>query len=641
MTAAFAQQYQNKLADAGYEPLTSIDQTNATFGEGAAASFRFMRDEGLSTSKGRAFQPYLDARDDEIEKLAGERTVLPFGALEEPWYPEALEMVTSGEMGVDDSRQLTTLSPRARALSRRISPEYLKAIAVRERLRRQYPDRVLSDEQIQAKVGEELKAKREANQSVMARASGGSQFVGTAAGAMTDPAVLATLPLGAGWQAGRMLPNAARAFGSEFLVGAASEAVIQGEVYDFKKSIESPYTKAEAILNVVAAGVGSGVLRATVGAGIDAGIALRSALQREGAREALVRAGIDPEIALRIADEVETRAASKPPDVSLQAHSEAVDRAVTDVGEGRLPDVETAVAAARFAEDQATVREASEFLNVRAADLTADAGNRLNRGERQALLNEVRSVETRLNAAQSDTRLRDLVEAEKADGLTGKKAKAAANKAQEREVAAIQDELVAIRKLVERDDTFRAAEAELSRLEQGRLADPVETAVKYGFKDPRPMRMAVRELIDAVRNRPLQNSQPFDADRAAAEIRAQRVAAETSTLKPKVDKGKVPDALRPPETVLTAPQATAEIPVGRVIPPEPPPSTAGPAAAAPVPPALTLVKASDELPDVKVAVGEREDGTLDVRPVKELLAEIDAEMAALDRIDACLLKEAA
>ena len=42
---------------------------------------------------------------------------------------------------------------------------------------------------------------------------------------------------------------------------------------------------------------------------------------------------------------------------------------------------------------------------------------------------------------------------------------------------------------------------------------------------------------------------------------------------------------------------------------------------------------------MKVAVAEREDGSLEVRPVKEIMAEIDDELAALDRLETCLLKD--
>ncbi len=626
MSAAYQAQYKHRLDDAGFDPLTSIEQTKATFGEGAAASFHYMMDEGTSTSAIRAYQPYLDTRDDEIEKLTGKRPVLPFGSMREPWYADAAELVTSGELGLTDGK-LDARSPRAVGMTKRINNDYLHSLAIREQLRRENPESILSDAQIADKVKEELGAKRKVNQSVMARASGMSQFVGTAAGALTDPTVIATLPLGLEWQGGKALVNAARAFGSEFAIGAGTEALIQADVYEFKKAIDSPYTKAEALLNVLAAGVGAGVLRATVGAGIDAGVALRRAFAEKGATEALIKAGIDPVIATRILDEVETRAASRPPDVSLRDHSDAIDAAVESVSAGRLAD-EPGLDAARHAEDQATVIEAKRFLDERIAELTPEAGNRLDRGTRKAFEAEIESVRQRLNEVSSESRLNDLIDAEKAAGATGRKAKAAATKAQEKEVSAVGKELDERLKKLEQDNVARKAESELSRLEQGKIKDPVKTATKLGFNDPTPLRKAIRNIVDEGRER-VTPGRPFDPARAEAELLAQRVAGDTHLPKPKVEKGAVPEALRPP---------TVE---KKVAAPEPnPPHTAGPGAGIPKVPVLTVVRASDELPDIPVAVGIRADGSLDTRQVKEVLADLDNDLSALDLVDSCMKKAA-
>lgn len=603
-----------------YRPLEGEDQLPASFSEGVAAAFRYTRDEGLSVSRGRAWQPYAEARNAAVKELTGEDLIAP-AAIDEPWYRDAVRLARSGEIDATGA----PVSPQAKILARNVSPQYLRAIGVRENLHRQFPDRVLTDEQIAGKVANDLAGKRSANQAVLARSSGLSQFVGMSAGAVTDPLVLATMPIGLEWQGGKLLANAARAFGSEFVIGSGTEALIQGEVYDFKRSIDSPYTKADALLNVISAGVGAGVLRAVGGAVIDSGLMLRDALRVQGAAKALADAGIDPRLAARIADELETRAASKPPGIDLRVHSDAIDRALDQMDRGRLATTVDPETAARYADERVATGEANDFLNERAAELTATAGNRLSRGERQSLLGEIRNREFDATRAESPERLAELVQAAKDAGVTGKKAKAQAAKAQQAEVAAIRKQVDDLKAKVETDDRYRAAEADLTRLEQARAKDPLKAAERLGWENPTTLRNAVREALTSVGRWQDEGARAFDPFRSDAELKAQRIAEATA--KPKVDKGNVPEALRAPQL--------EELNLTTIKPSEPPPGPAAPAARAEVPEPLP------EIPDVKVAVAEREDGSLEVRPVKEIMAEIDDELAALDRLETCLLKEAA
>jgi hypothetical protein len=618
MTSLYSAQYKNRLQDSGVQPLESVDQTPATFGEGVAAAFRYARDEGLTISQWRAWDPYYDARDQAYKELTGEDSAATYWTQQEPWYPEARDMARTGEISLD-GEELALKSPRAQALAANVSPVYLRSIAKREALHRLYPDRILSDEQIAEKVKADLKVRREANQRVMARAdSTAAELVGTAAGLVTDPLVLATLPLGPEWQGGKMLMNVLRGAGGEFVIGAGTEAVIQASVYDFKRAIESPYTKAEAVLNVLAAGLGGAVLRGTGSVAIDAATALRRALDTSGAARLLAEAGVDPSLAARIADELVTREATRPMGMDPIAHSDAIDRAVTQVGEGRIADPPADPAAvARVAEDAATRAEASQFLDARVAELLPIAGNRLERGARLELVGAIKRAEFDAERAASEARLREITDEIKASGVTGRKAKAAATKQQAAEVQKLRDDVEQLQRRLAKDDEARAAEAEVSRIEQGR-ADPVKTATRYGFEDPRPLRNAIREAVDAVRQ-----SEP-DMERSAAVNLAERVAAEPPP-KPKVDKGAVPETLR-------AEPARAEAEPAR---PEPAKAEAAPEPVRPV------LRAVEQLPDVPVAIAERADGSLEAKPVRELIAELDDELRAIDQLEACVLKEAA
>lgn len=603
MTAAYLGQYRH--ATEGFEGLTTIDQVRAPFGETAAASFRFMRDEGLSTSRGKAYAPFIDKRESAIKELLGDVPVASHVIdLDSPQYRLSAELLDAGEIELDDNREIVAKSPRAtKALGGRLDHSMVRSMAITRQLHRLYPDKVESDESIAEQVKADLAARRAENQRVLARGGAGAAFAGAAAGAVTDPFVLATMPMGAGYIRGpSILWNAARGFGSEFLIGAATETAIQAEVWDFKASIESPYSKGEAILNVLAAGVGGGVFRGTVGAAIDVTQALRAAMSIRGAARVLEDAGIDPQIASRIVDEMETRAASKPDGVTLEQHSAAIDRAIHDVSAGRMPEVDLPLPG---------VREAESFIDTRQAELVADAGERMTRGERKSLEQELKALNQRLKSAGSQRRFRELTQAEKDQGTTGRKAKQAATKSQRAEVAEVTEMVRRLEARLAKDDSARKAEADLSRLEQNRRKmAPEELAKSIGYKPRTELAKAIREAVgereglERVSATPLVTERPSKPVRVAAEKPEPKVA-KPKAAKPKVDKGAVPAEARVPETVIE---------------PEPVP---------------------DSVPDVGVAVGERADGTLDVKPARAAVADLNARLAAVERVNDCLLREAA
>lgn len=80
-------------------------------------------------------------------------------------------------------------------------------------------------------------------------------FVGTAAGAMTDPVNILSSGYGAGSAAGVV-----RTAVTEGLLNAGSEALVQGATYDFKKKVDPNYGLGDALTEVGAAGFGGVVL---------------------------------------------------------------------------------------------------------------------------------------------------------------------------------------------------------------------------------------------------------------------------------------------------------------------------------------------------------------------------------------------
>lgn len=609
MSANFAAQYRDVLS--GFQPLESIDQTRASFGEGVAASFRYMRDEGLSVSAVRAYEPFVDARAAAIQKRLGRTVAAPHRIdPDNPRYRDALEVIQSGELTLDPDYLPVPQSERARRVMARVTRAELQSMALADALHKAYPDEIQSDEQITAAMTAELAKRREANTKIMARSSPMASFVGTAAGAVTDPAILATMPVGGGWiRGGGIFANAARAFGREFLIGAGSEAVVQAEVYEFKKALESPYTKADAVLNILAAGVGGGLLRATGSAAIDTasafkvGKALRDALGDVRLRERMEAEGLDPVVVERLADEIEARAVSKPEGVTLAEHSRLIDQAMWDLSYGRIPEPP-----GRIAETDAELRtQAEAFLATRRGELEGEAAGRLTLGDRKALDVEIKATERELTGAGSQRRFRELTDEQKERGLTGRKAKAEAERVQRREVQAVTERLRALEARQAADDAARKSAGDLERLRQRAAEEgPEKLAESLGFKPRRNLGRAIAEAIKELEGMNRQPAAPVIAMRPArsAEVAPKAVEGAPApptarvTSKPKVDKGNVPAEARPAE-------------------PEPVP---------------------ENLPDLDVAVAERADGSLETKPVKEAVAELNEKLAEIQRVETCLLR---
>lgn len=88
-------------------------------------------------------------------------------------------------------------------------------------------------------------------------------FLGSAAGAIIDP-INATLSLVTGGSSGAAKTTVGKALAKtaayEFAANAGIEALIQPSVYEYKKELDLPYSKTEALMNVAAAGAGGAIL---------------------------------------------------------------------------------------------------------------------------------------------------------------------------------------------------------------------------------------------------------------------------------------------------------------------------------------------------------------------------------------------
>jgi len=147
-------------------------------------------------------------------------------------------------------------------------PSIVEAARRMRELEARFPNAGISDRELKLWTQETAATLRQLAESDAAKAPASSRLVGVLTGAITDPLVATTLPFGA---APAVEAVGARAIARTALKVGATEAGIQGalqvpiqaQVFDFKAELGSPYEVSDAALNVLAAGLGAGVLRAT------------------------------------------------------------------------------------------------------------------------------------------------------------------------------------------------------------------------------------------------------------------------------------------------------------------------------------------------------------------------------------------
>lgn len=231
-----------------------------------------------------------------------------------------------------------------------------------------------TSDQIHQDIAQEAAGLRKRQAEVEGRATGMGklgEFVGSAGAVLTDPVVLLSLPFGAAASSGIL-----RTALVEAGVGAASEAAIQPEVYQFKQSIGSPYTLSDAAMNVLLAGVGSGVGAAVIKG---AGKALSAVPTK--AREVLeaYRAARPerPTARQKAAEDYLERyadmAESAPIERYSEAHVRTLDDAVQAASAGRLYEREPVpVPRETLADYEATVASNREAMEAAAEDIGLD-----------------------------------------------------------------------------------------------------------------------------------------------------------------------------------------------------------------------------------------------------------------------------
>lgn len=244
-----------------------------------SAAWAGRRREELSSSAIDAWKRKVDERAKVIGELGGDEYLASwYATIPLPWRQELRQAMDEGRL--ENSAAWLALSHEtpsgARGAERRSLA--LEAFMQVEEYRRRFPDRVRSDDELFDEFKHEAAALREREQYVIDRGSGVAEFLGAGAALMTDPLIVASLPLGFQGAGGRsLLQTFGRAAAIEGGIAMGVEIPIQAQVHAFKQEIEAPWTWQQSALNVVAAGAGGAI----VGGGLATGI--------EGVRRTLAR----------------------------------------------------------------------------------------------------------------------------------------------------------------------------------------------------------------------------------------------------------------------------------------------------------------------------------------------------------------
>tara|TARA_R100001480_G_scaffold2629_2_gene7347 strand:+ start:87 stop:1640 length:1554 start_codon:yes stop_codon:yes gene_type:complete len=127
---------------------------------------------------------------------------------------------------------------------------------------------IKSDKELSEEKAEVLKQRRERTELVQERGSGFAQFLGSLAGYMVDPLVIATIPYstaGAALKGLSLLGRTMMVAKNEAILGVVSELAIQPLVSHYKHDINSPYEMEDALQSIVMAGAGAAALGGIVG----------------------------------------------------------------------------------------------------------------------------------------------------------------------------------------------------------------------------------------------------------------------------------------------------------------------------------------------------------------------------------------
>lgn len=242
---------------AASEPFDYASDSPTTFTDTLKAAWSLTRREELADSAMRAYGAGNEKRAKVIGELGGDPAVAEYYAM----IPKSVTAYIA--------KELAEGKPKEKTLYRTLDPMKRASFDLVQEFSARYPDKVLSDAALFEQFKKEASELRPREQDTMQRGSGLASFLGQGGAIMTDPLVLATLPLG-GWEgvAGRgILATAGRTAAIEGGIAVATEIPIQAQVLRFKRDLEAPWTFKDSAMNVLSAGLGGAAIGGVVGGG--------------------------------------------------------------------------------------------------------------------------------------------------------------------------------------------------------------------------------------------------------------------------------------------------------------------------------------------------------------------------------------
>lgn len=246
--------------------IPEVDTKNAKefekeFGESFLDNWHYQTYTGNSYSRTDNLHDEFGKDIEEIEKITGEKLKNPYNSAMKEFFVEDIALGIVDEAIKNPFDQKSSRFHPENIAKREQSGlnDYYKKV---DKLKSQFPELKTRDietinQSIKKQAAELYQKVNDGRDSSML-----GDFFGSAAGTMIDPInATATLVTGGG-NAGKT--TIAKALGKtalgEFILNSGIEAVIQPSVYEYKKELDIPYSKTEAAMNVVAAGVGGAVL---------------------------------------------------------------------------------------------------------------------------------------------------------------------------------------------------------------------------------------------------------------------------------------------------------------------------------------------------------------------------------------------
>jgi len=306
------------------------------------------------------------------------------------------------------------------------------------RLSQDFPQfKIKNDRQLFDERAEFLKIGREFSADIFERGSGMAQFLGMATAYMLDPINILTMPIATAGVTAKGLTTLGRALTvakNEAGLAIAAELMIQPLVYQHKHDIGSPFQFSDAITNIALAATGAAAIGGLTGG-------LSGYLKT--VREKAITQPLDGDSieSLQYLGRVEDDLNLNPEKINLD-----------------LKKVE------------------NDFIQEIKVELTANASQKITRGERKTLNSQLNSLEGRLNKITEEA-----VVVEKRKGLPARKAKVEAREKVKRiadeQRLELRTQIDAIKTKLEADRLGSEAAANLSRIDQGIIPDELRKQI--------------------------------------------------------------------------------------------------------------------------------------------------------------------